>query len=450
MNGKQLPTACVCLDIQGQEAVFAVVTAQKVTRSRWSEPISYDRLTSDVQTAWTFLTRLADVIAARFQIEPEWFFCVPDAFGLRERAVLLAAADAAGQWVRRIVNRTAAIGYALQIGGNDLADAFLAVSDSEGTALALMCFDPPEKSTGVIENFMYAVCPPGEPFSFLPDQDRLFHELPDAPLLLVGTEEQRRWLMRQFPGRKFRFYDEKTLWRGLTAYAAHLCGFSDGPLMLFGLSPYETTISVNGTAQKWKEVDTIPAKLGWEFEEGIPVPSEPVLVLERRRGGIVTCGSFSMCPRPNVGRIKRLCLDIDLLVRCGLVAEGDGGSASWPLECALPPAAAEESVASGGIGLDDFLSVVDNLDYGVQSITDPLDGTAQGLIKIHQYALQILKRYGITRTPGVGSRFDVAVHEAVGHVADPALPEKTVCKVVREGYLQEGKLLRPARVIVAN
>ena len=116
----------------------------------------------------------------------------------------------------------------------------------------------------------------------------------------------------------------------------------------------------------------------------------------------------------------------------------------------MPTAAAEERAASGGIRLDDFLSVVDNLDYGVQSITDPLDGTAQGLIKIHQYALQILKRYGVTRTPGVGARFDVAVHEAVGHVADPAFPEKAVCKVVREGYLQEGKLLRPARVIVAN
>ena len=448
MNGKQLPTACVCLDIQGQEAVFAVVTAQKVTRSRWGEPISYDRLVSDVQTARAFLTRLADEIAARFQVEPEWLFCVPDAFGLRERAALMAAADAAGQRVLRFVCRIDAICYALQIGGNDLKRAFLAVSSSEGTSLALVDFDP--EPTGVVENLMYALCPPGESFSFLFVQGRRYYESSDEPLLLVGTEEQRRRLMRQLPGREYRFYDETTLWRGLTAYAEFLRGFSAGALMLLNLPPYETTLSVNGTAQKWTEVSTIPAILDWEFEEGIPVPSEPVLVLERRRGGIVTCGSFSMRPCPDVGRIKRLRLEIDLDGRCSLTAEGDGGSASWPLEYALPTAAAEERAASGGIRLDDFLSVVDNLDYGVQSITDPLDGTAQGLIKIHQYALQILKRYGVTRTPGVGARFDVAVHEAVGHVADPAFPEKTVCKVVRAGYLKEGKLLRPARVIVAN
>lgn len=73
------------------------------------------------------------------------------------------------------------------------------------------------------------------------------------------------------------------------------------------------------------------------------------------------------------------------------------------------------------------------------SIADKLDG--------------ILGKFGVTRLGAAGEEFDPAVHEALMHV-EAQLPEgttaTTVVQVLQPGYKVGGRVVRPARVSVAD
>ncbi len=61
----------------------------------------------------------------------------------------------------------------------------------------------------------------------------------------------------------------------------------------------------------------------------------------------------------------------------------------------------------------------------------------------------VFKDIGLERVPTDG-QFDPLVHEAVGHVDSAELEEGAVAKVMRSGWRLNGKLLRPAQVMVAK
>ena len=48
----------------------------------------------------------------------------------------------------------------------------------------------------------------------------------------------------------------------------------------------------------------------------------------------------------------------------------------------------------------------------------------------------------------LGEEFNPEIHEAVGTIANPALPPGTVVDVEQKGYMVGDELLRPARVLV--
>ena len=62
-----------------------------------------------------------------------------------------------------------------------------------------------------------------------------------------------------------------------------------------------------------------------------------------------------------------------------------------------------------------------------------------------------MQRLGFPRVDEeVGQKFDPARHEAVGSVADPSAPAGTVREVVRPGYGDGPRQLRPVAVVVAT
>jgi molecular chaperone GrpE len=75
---------------------------------------------------------------------------------------------------------------------------------------------------------------------------------------------------------------------------------------------------------------------------------------------------------------------------------------------------------------------------------------APGVRATLRQLLDLLLREGVTPiqvTPGMP--FDPRVHEAIAtHAGDG--PEMTVAEVKQPGYLFEGQVLRPARVVVAQ
>jgi molecular chaperone GrpE len=62
----------------------------------------------------------------------------------------------------------------------------------------------------------------------------------------------------------------------------------------------------------------------------------------------------------------------------------------------------------------------------------------------------VLSRYGLTRYGQAGDEFDPAVHEALMHAQSDDVQGPTVTQVLQPGYTVGEKVLRAARVAVAD
>ena len=99
----------------------------------------------------------------------------------------------------------------------------------------------------------------------------------------------------------------------------------------------------------------------------------------------------------------------------------------------------------------ELLGVVDSLEaaQAAASGTDP-----KGLLEGQQATLRLLlaafQKYGITVIDPAGAAFDPELHEAMAMQESDSVPPDAVLKVVQKGYQLNGRLLRPARVIVAR
>lgn len=99
----------------------------------------------------------------------------------------------------------------------------------------------------------------------------------------------------------------------------------------------------------------------------------------------------------------------------------------------------------------EILPVADSLGLGLDaaSTADPVI-----LIEGHRATLRQLQKAfasaGITELDPAGQPFDPRLHEAMTTQPSADQPPNTVLQVVQKGYLLNGRLLRPARVIVST
>lgn len=97
-----------------------------------------------------------------------------------------------------------------------------------------------------------------------------------------------------------------------------------------------------------------------------------------------------------------------------------------------------------------WLPVLDNLDLALEhAASDPATIVA-GIESVRAQALTVLERLGYHRIDDTGRPFDPARHEAVSTATGTTAPDGTVLQVVRPGYGDDRKLLRPASVVVAT
>jgi len=61
-----------------------------------------------------------------------------------------------------------------------------------------------------------------------------------------------------------------------------------------------------------------------------------------------------------------------------------------------------------------------------------------------------LSKSGVTEVPAPGVPFDPRVHEAVYEVNDDQTPDGIVVQELQKGYTLNGRLLRPAIVVVSK
>jgi len=98
----------------------------------------------------------------------------------------------------------------------------------------------------------------------------------------------------------------------------------------------------------------------------------------------------------------------------------------------------------------DLLPVADTLDLALRSAADADAATlAQGQEATLRLLLKAFERAGLAEIEPGGEPFDPTLHEAMAMQPAPDRPPHTVLQVVQKGWLLNGRLLRPARVIVS-
>lgn len=96
--------------------------------------------------------------------------------------------------------------------------------------------------------------------------------------------------------------------------------------------------------------------------------------------------------------------------------------------------------------LRDMLPVVDNLE---RALAHAAGAEAETGIALTLKALTaVLSQHGVTPIPAQGQPFDPQQHEALGINSEPEQEPGTITAVMEKGYWLDGKLLRPARVLV--
>lgn len=90
-------------------------------------------------------------------------------------------------------------------------------------------------------------------------------------------------------------------------------------------------------------------------------------------------------------------------------------------------------------------------DGGEDPAGNVVRGLSEGIRLVLRRFQDTLKRQGLLEIEADGAPFDPRVHEAVQEIpAGPGQREGDVAEVLRRGYLLDGRVIRPATVIVAG
>jgi molecular chaperone GrpE len=97
-----------------------------------------------------------------------------------------------------------------------------------------------------------------------------------------------------------------------------------------------------------------------------------------------------------------------------------------------------------------WLPVVDNLERALEHAAADPRTIVEGIQAVRQQALGVLASLGFPRRDDTGATFDPVRHDAVATAYDDRVPPGTVVQVVRPGYGEPDRQLRPAQVVVAK
>lgn len=107
--------------------------------------------------------------------------------------------------------------------------------------------------------------------------------------------------------------------------------------------------------------------------------------------------------------------------------------------------------AAAGL-MEDVIPILDNLSLGLAAAKQQTDVKAivDGVNLVLEQFKTTLARHGLKEVKPDGQRFDPNFHECISHQPGADVAEEHVMQVVRPGYTLNGRLLRPASVIVSS
>ena len=101
----------------------------------------------------------------------------------------------------------------------------------------------------------------------------------------------------------------------------------------------------------------------------------------------------------------------------------------------------------------DLVPVVDNLERALATVDRANDATAavaEGVELTLKSFLDVLRRFNVEQLDPKGEPFNPEHHEAMAAVPSADAAPNTVIDVFQKGYLLNGRLVRPAMVVVAR
>ncbi len=95
-----------------------------------------------------------------------------------------------------------------------------------------------------------------------------------------------------------------------------------------------------------------------------------------------------------------------------------------------------------------LLDVVDNLERAITAAGEQESPLVEGIRLTQKSMLGVLEKHGIQLIDPIGQAFNADLHQAVGLAPD--VPANQVGVVLQKGYSLNGRLLRPAMVMVGQ
>lgn len=102
--------------------------------------------------------------------------------------------------------------------------------------------------------------------------------------------------------------------------------------------------------------------------------------------------------------------------------------------------------------VEDIIPILDNLSLGLAAVKQQTDVKAivDGIGLVLEQFKGTLGRHGLKEINPQGQPFDPNQHDCISHQPSAEIPEEKVSQVVRLGYSLNGRLLRPASVVVSS
>lgn len=103
--------------------------------------------------------------------------------------------------------------------------------------------------------------------------------------------------------------------------------------------------------------------------------------------------------------------------------------------------------------INELIEIIDNLEQAIKFKKE--ENTIEtevikGIIKTAEKFNNILKNFGLKSFSTIGKKFDHNINEAILQLVDDDLEENTIKEEYQKGYILNGKLIRPSRVIVSK
>ncbi len=99
----------------------------------------------------------------------------------------------------------------------------------------------------------------------------------------------------------------------------------------------------------------------------------------------------------------------------------------------------------------ELLPVVDSLEKALEAMgEDATEAHREGVSMTLKMQRDVLAKFGVEEIEPQGEPFDPQYHEAMAMVPNPEMEPNTVMEVMQKGYLLNGRLVRPAMVVVSQ